>query len=164
MSDLGLLVRRLGVRERAALLLLVLSLGLPWFYAGWQTNGTLLPGWPAPMSCVNVTSWDGWMSTECTMGVGGIPMFIPGQSGGVDGAGHPGRFGVAGAILFIACFAWTGHRRYIQCAGFFLLVVTTLTSGLGFVSPGSSLCWLIALYLIITESPAIRARLPFQMA
>ena len=150
MTDLQLVFSRINGRVRLCMLGLIVSLGMP--YGSFMGAGTVLPGWPAPMSCVNVTSWDGWMSSECTWGVGGMPMYLPGGMSSIYGVGHPARFVIFGAIALLLLGAWRNiPGGYVRLTGLFILVMTTITSGLGFYTVGSSLAWIVALALIADD-------------
>jgi hypothetical protein len=123
--------RGIGVGPRIAAFLIVVSLGLPWFYAQ-GTDSSYIPGWFVAGYCTTHYDPDGWASSDCVPGTIGAPILLPGTQGTTgSGASHTSRFGIVFALVMIAIAARTGKKKCLVIGAVGMAFVTGLSSGLG---------------------------------
>jgi hypothetical protein len=127
--------------------LLLISLGFPWAtQAG--SDSIYSPGAYIPGSCINVTGWDGYMTTECTPGQVMVGLYFPGTDGTiVSGRMHPGRFALVGGLVLIIAGIRTRNRRYFGAAALVVPIITVLTGGLAPLTSGVMMALLASLLL-----------------
>ncbi len=131
-----------------AAVLLGLSLGFPWAVQSgsesFYTGSNYVPG-----SCVNVTGFDGYMSTECTPGQVLVGLYYPGTDGTiVSGRMHPGRFALVGGMVLVALGIRKRNHRYFGWAGAIVAIVSVLTGGLAPFTSGVMVALLAAVILL----------------
>jgi hypothetical protein len=140
--------RQIGPKPLLAVAFLLMSLGMPWVFVQ-GTASSYIPGWYVPGGCVNVTSWDGWMSTECSPGTLSPGFLLPGTVGSTgSGAEHSARFGIVWALVMIAAASLTGRRKLFLYGAAGLAFVAGLSGGFSGVTVGMSTAW-IAVGLLV---------------
>jgi hypothetical protein len=136
--------------------LLALSLGFPWAVQS-GSESIYSPGAYIPGSCVNVTGFDGYMSTECTPGQVLVGLYFPGSDGTiVSGRMHPGRFALVGGMVLVAIGLRTGNRRYFGWAGASVAVISVLTGGLAPFTSGVMVAMLASITLLVSSGFGVR--------
>jgi hypothetical protein len=141
--------RGINVGSRIAAALIVLSLGLPWYYAQ-GTDTVYIPGWYAPGLCYTHYDYDGWASTICDPGFIS-PGFVNPGTAGSTGAGmeHSARFGLVFALVTIAVAARTGRRRVLLAGATALALVAGISAGFGGgTTSGVFVAWMAIALLI----------------
>lgn len=120
--------RRLDGWTGSALLLMLLSLGLPWSSTS-VTAGTLLPGYLEPSYC-STDYVDG--TVYCTYGTYTPGMYLPGLTvGGAPGYLTSARVLVAAAVALVVVARRRGSRELVR--------VAVVTAGAAIVLVGSEL-------------------------
>ena len=141
------------VVPRFAAALLVLALGFPWVVRD-GIPGVVIPGWVVPGACVNVTNYEGWMSTDCSPMTIGAPMFVPGTDGTVvSGSGHHARFALVGGIACVVIGMRRRSRKWFLRGGLSAGVVCIYFAGLERFTAGYACALFASMLMIVAGLP-----------
>lgn len=143
------LTPRLG----AALVLLLLSLGLPWAKVGPETE--YLPGWFSPGYCY--TGVDGYMT--CTPGWVQPGYVLPGQGAAITGYATSARVFLVAAV---AILAWALVRHTAPALGWAIILTGTAVLLTGTALRAGAIAAVLALVLLLLERRAARKAEPEQ--
>ena len=149
------------VFPRIAIALFCFSLGFPWVVRD-GIAPVVIPGWAVAGGCVNVTDYEGWMSTECAPMTIGPPIFIPGTSGMiVSGSAHHSRFALVGGIVAAAVGLRRRSRKWLLRGGVATLIACVYFAGLDTFTAGYACALFGSLMMIIAGLPARVSSLRF---